>query len=215
MDNILGLFKFGHRQHIDELVREGHVYMNPLSAFVQLESDSLRTDADEGLKWSIPGSGAKLQMEEGGDWLSVGTLDGPIKHLDPVVLQANVFCMYAFRALHSATLVDERNFGFGDTFVVFTDGNEFLRRAKTAAEKLQLRYEAGLVQYVDGNAYRGDMGIFKKFSHFSFQSEFRIALLPGTGRPVSLNLGDLRDIAMVGELQEINSRIKVERAIQR
>jgi hypothetical protein len=54
------------------------------------------------------------------------------------------------------------------------------------------------------------MEIFSKFSYFRYQSEFRIALVPGTGKQEFLNVGDLSDITMTGKLSEINQHIKVD-----
>jgi hypothetical protein len=72
--------------------------------------------------------------------------------------------------------------------------------------------KSGLVEYVDPRTYIGKMGVFRKFSAFAFQSEARLALLPGTGAPYSLRLGSLSDIAMLASLIEINQRIKITRA---
>jgi hypothetical protein len=54
----------------------------------------------------------------------------------------------------------------------------------------------GLVDYVDRSVYTGPMGPFRKFSRHHAQEELRIAIMPGTGQPMSLRLGSLRDIAM-------------------
>lgn len=211
MDSILALFKFGSRPHIEELIHEGHLYMNPLSTFIRMESDFLRADADEGLRWSAAVGNAKLQMQQDGKWTTVGTLSGPIRSHDPRIQAANVFCMYAYRASNTAGLIDTRNFQFGDSFAAFTDGDEFLRRVRTAVAKLGLNLQMGLMRYVDPISYAGEMSIFTKYADFSFQSEFRIALLPGTGVPYSLKLGDLSDIATIGELRSVNQRIRLKK----
>ena len=42
---ILGLFKFGDRKHIDELLFQGRVFMNPLSYYINREvADDARSD---------------------------------------------------------------------------------------------------------------------------------------------------------------------------
>ncbi|MBI2780144.1 MAG: hypothetical protein HYX62_10265 [Gammaproteobacteria bacterium] len=208
-DRVLGFLKFGMRAHLEELLREGRLYMNPLSNFIQMESDALRADKDEGLRFSVAATGAKLSVKIDGEWEPVGTIAGPIKHLDPPMQQVNVFCMYALRPTIATTHIDSRNFSFGDSFVAFTNGDEFLRRARAEAARLGLTLKTGLVRYVDRETHKGPMGIFRKFSSFSFQSEFRVALLPGTGKPYSLRLGDLSDIAIIGDLKSINDRIRV------
>lgn len=54
------------------------------------------------------------------------------------------------------------------------------------------------------------MSLFTKFNSFQYQSEFRIAMAPGTGKNFCLDIGDLSDITMVGKLSEVNNHIKVE-----
>jgi hypothetical protein len=155
--------------------------------------------------------GGTLSVEMNGQWASVGTIVGGLEFSHPDTQEANVFCMYAFRASQAGTLIDPRNLGFGDTFVIFTNTDEFLRRARAEAQRRSLELKSGLVEYVDRRTYTGKMGVFRKFSEFAFQSEARLALLPGTGAPYSLRLGSLSDIAMLASLSEINQRIKITR----
>ena len=42
------------------------------------------------------------------------------------------------------------------------------------------------------------MGVFRKFSEWTSNSEYRVAALPGTGHPLSLRLGNISDIAIMG-----------------
>jgi hypothetical protein len=118
--------------------------------------------------------------------------------------------MYALRESASDTFVDPGNLGFGDTFALLTDFDEFMRRVKAAVPGTgqDLRYD--LVDYLDGTSYEGPVGIFKKLSDFSYQSEFRIGLFPGTGAPLRLQVGNLSDIVILGRLSELNDRLRVQ-----
>jgi hypothetical protein len=80
---------------------------------------------------------------------------------------------------------------------------EFLRRFRAAAEAsaelvedFTLNY--GLVEYVPERTYVGEMGPTKKFDRFVHQSEFRFFIDPGLGKPLTLTLGPLTDIAELG-----------------
>jgi hypothetical protein len=206
---VIGLFKFGQRAHMEELVTEGHVYMRPLSDFMALESDALRSDPAEGSASSIPAENFRLQVKLDGEWKPVGGIVGTVRLRDGRLEKANVYCLYALLDSIESALVDARNLGFGNTYVVFTNGDEFLRRVRAEATRLKLRLEAGLVGYVDESIYHGPMGIFRKYSSFAYQSECRLALLPGSGSPYSLRVGDLSDITVIGELAELNERIRL------
>lgn len=57
---------------------------------------------------------------------------GPIRNFRDQDQNVNVFCMYALRRKTPQTLVDPKNFSFGDTYVLLKDGDEFLRRVRQA-----------------------------------------------------------------------------------
>ena len=90
------------------------------------------------------------------------------------------------------------------------DGDQFLKRVRQAAipHGQQIRWQ--LVEYVDPKTHAGSMGIFRKFTHFKYQSEFRIAMAPGTGSIFVLDIGDLSDITKAGKLSDVNKHLKVE-----
>ncbi len=117
--------------------------------------------------------------------------------------------MYALRAKAAGTLIDQRNCSFGDAFAIVTEHDEFMRRVKAAAKKSGHILDYHLLEYVDEFSYEGHLGIFKKDSGFAHQSEFRIALQPGTGAPYRLEVGDLSDIVIAGPLADVNSRLRV------
>jgi len=210
-DQVLGIFKFQTRQRIEQFV-QGLLYMNTLEYFVKDEGGeggSARNDPHEGMSHMVQGRGTILQMKTGGEFKAVGSIPGAMRCRVPDSLKANVFCMYALRASASDTLVDPRNGEFGDTFAVVTQFDEFMRRVNAAILGGGHELQRYLVEYVDDASYEGPLGIFKKSSRFSYQSEFRIALLPGTGAAHRVYVGDLSDIVMVGPLADLNRRLKL------
>ena len=208
-ERVLSLFKFGQRDHIEEFVRDGHLYMNTMSYFAALEAKTLRADKDEGSIFCMQSDKAKLSMKIDGEFKEIPGLLGPILFRENQDQTANVFCMYALRGSQASKLVDPRIFDFGATYALLTNGDEFLRRVKVAAQNSGKFLQWRLVTYVDRDRYSGRMGIFTKFSSFSYQSEFRIALSPSDGCPYSLWIGDLSDVAVTGELAQVNNVLRV------
>jgi len=204
------MFKFGAAHHIEQFAH-GLLYMNTLKYFVELETGSPRKDSDEGTSHLWRGNGAMLQVELEGRFMPVGEIR-EVRSRPNALQTVNVFCMYALRESSSDRFVDPRNSAFGDTFAILTDFDEFMKRVRTAVPGLgsaqELQY--GLVTYVDTATYEGPVGIFTKGSDFSFQSEFRIGLLPGTGAPLRLHVGDLCDIVVFGRLSDLNDRLRVQ-----
>ena len=168
----------------------------------------LRCDSFEGVGRTIPANGAVLNIKIGEEFQPVGQLSGAIQWRPTAGIKANVFCMYALRPPDSPVFVDERNLRFGDTFAVLINGEEFLRRVRTAAESCGHKLEYHLVEYFDEETYTGEVGIFRKRNAFRYQSEFRIALVPGIKGPYSFAIGDLSDITLTGPLAELNQRLR-------
>jgi hypothetical protein len=208
-DRVLGLFKFGKREHMEEFAR-GNIYMNPLQYFIAHEADDARRDPGEGTALWLQPSVATLSVQIDGEFKPIPGILGPIRFRKAADLEVNIFCMFALRANASKKQVDPRNSEFGDTFAVLKDGDEFLRRVRRRADALNLQPTWGLVEYVSEAEHHGPMGIFRKSSKFSYQSEFRIALRPGTGSPRLLDVGSLEDIVILGPLAEINHRIRID-----
>jgi hypothetical protein len=208
VDRVLGVFKFSKRKYIDEFVRGG-LYMNTLAHFAKIEDNPVRRDEREGQAFWMQPDKVKLAVKIDGVFEPIPGIVGPIAHTDGSNLAANVFCMYALKASVAKRLVDPRNLEFGDTFAVLRDCDEFLRRARVAAEKAGHGLLWSLVEYVDPSEYHGPMGIFRKSSEFSYQSEFRMAILAGMGSP-RLEVGDLSDITITGPMEELNQRLRVE-----
>ena len=211
-DKIIGLLKFGLRSHMEELLHDGHLFMSPLSTFINMEEDHLRADRDEAVDYSMPVDGAELSIKHNDEWIPIGGLTGALRYTGPERVKANVFCMHSILASRCASypeqLIDSRNFGFGDTFVIFTDADEFLRRVQVEASRRNLNFLNAAVEYVDPNSYAGEMGIFRKFSKFHYQCEYRFAIQPGTTAPYSLHIGSIVDIARMGNLSDIDKSLR-------
>ena len=188
---------------------EGHIFMNSLKYFKILEGDSQRSDKFEGATYNIQAAGAILKIEQKGKWETIGELRDQIVTYDGNEHLKKVFCMYALLESKSESLVDPRNFDFGDTFVLLLDADEFLRRVYATTKKKNIVLEHGCVQYFNKAKYNGPMGVFCKYSEFAYQSEFRLSVVTEKKAPFSLRIGDISDISMIGPLAELNKRIKI------
>lgn len=219
---MLALMKFGAAEHMAELLRHGHLYMHPIPFFKALESDVARGDQHEGLSHCWQADSARLEVRQGDEWLNVGGIVGQLLFRDQRVEVGNIYCMYALRGSHAeaffdghcARPVDVDSLPFGDSVVVFTNGDEFMRRVRAAAELEGLELSYNLVAYVDRETYSGPMGPFRKFSIFSQQSEFRILAKPELLPARILRVGPLADIAMVCSCAELNGRLRLQQAAE-
>jgi hypothetical protein len=207
-DHLIAIFKLGSKIHMEELIHEGHVYMNTVSYFASLEDGSPRSDGDEGTAYSKNADGATLRMQREDQWLTLGTLHGAIRFRDDALLTPNLYCLHGRMLSEYGQVFELSQLGFGDSYVLFFDANEFFRRLRGAATRSGHKMSWGMVEYVDRRSYSGPMGVFKKFSEHAADREVRVVFLPGSGRPLSLRLGNLSDIAMMGSSTD---RLRLDR----
>ena len=65
----VAVFKLGEKDHMAQLLNEGHVFMRPLLDFKTAEDSLPRLDPNEGLGYSVAAEGATLSMKHEGEWL--------------------------------------------------------------------------------------------------------------------------------------------------
>lgn len=203
------LLKFGEKNRMKSF-QEGVLYMNTLEYFQKLECCELRGDKDEGLSAIYQAKGGTLSRQnDKGEFVPVGTIVDKVRYREKDSTYVNVFCMYALQFYPQKQYIDERNFNFGDTFVLILNPIEFLNRVKRAATQKGIDVHHKLVEYVDRDKHNGPMGPFRKFKEFSYQNEFRILVSPETQGPYILNIGDISDITEQGDLsfENVHSRV--------
>jgi hypothetical protein len=213
---ILLLVKFTDSKHVESL-RQGKLWMSKLAFFQQLEESAPagQRDKDEGLFAYHQPDQIRISIN-GHD---VGRVLSPLA-IRQVLPPSFIFCATAVTreslvkggGCHTVP-ADMRV--FGDTAVVVHDVEEFKRRIVVALS--DDRYGSirafpghkivdGTVQYVP-RTYHGDMGPFRKFEEYAYQSEWRIALIDesaqGQQRSFQLEIGDLTDITTVLRSEEL------------
>lgn len=193
----IAVFKLGERRYMQELLEKGHVYLNQLSWFRLLEARDPRADQYEAASYSRPADGGTLSVQVGAEFQEVADLVGPFVRISSFLGSVNIYSMHFRSRRDYGALLNLHELQFGDTAVVFLDAMEFIRRFKRAAKAIGQEVHHGPVEYVHPGTHRGEMGPFRKFDRFAGQREFRLALTPGTGKPLSLHLGPLVDIAMM------------------
>lgn len=203
------LVKFGKKEHIENLYNHGELHMNNLPYFWKIEGDEARHDPNDSLAEIHMGNRgyAILKIPEGKEVkINITTWDYKIPPATPEKIY--LFCMYALRPFHGSFPVDERNFTLGDSALLLLNGDEFIKRVAAALKKESIVGKSDLVEYVADN-YTGRIGSFRKREKFSYQSEWRLVCLGGSGKYRKSYIGSLRDISRVIPTKEINTEIKI------
>jgi hypothetical protein len=207
------LLKFGQRDHLEQLRNRGLLHMKPQRYFREMESDAARGDRFETTDRVFQPSELRSLRVKRKDSLSE-TVITPDRLVGPVLISldkapCNIYCMFAITE-PATPLVDERNFQFGDSFVVILHTASFLDRMCSAAAARGFHYESGRVQYYDPIKCSGETGPFRKPATLSYQNEFRFIVRPGSSSPINLEIGSLADITSeVLPLSDINQRIEL------
>jgi hypothetical protein len=198
-DNVAILIKLGLREHL-EMLMAGLVYMNPLKYFPDLNDGGVRGDLLEGTDSIIqPQHVADFRIESGiegigGITVNASDLTAPVHIAKQRTSACNLYCMFAVTEAIDGPIFSADHRKFGDSFVLVTNTNEFLRRVGNATQAFNLSATGGLIEYIDKSTHSGGIGRFRKDKEYAHQREFRIVVEPGSVDPIKLQVGDLSDI---------------------
>ena len=146
---------------------------------------------------------------------TIGGINGHIRISSNQTPLQHAFCMYAAMESTAENIFKASDLGFGDSWICFNDGDEFLRRVQESVTRLGHSYQTGLVEYVDELGYSGDIGPFRKRKKYQNESEARIIIGPGGTKPLVLDIGSIRDlVGQVHDILDISKRLKIDRPSQ-
>ncbi|EPR5147926.1 hypothetical protein ACU6FY_004575 [Vibrio alginolyticus] len=181
----------------------GNVYCNTAQFFSALDSsDIARSDPDEDVDESWQVKEFAVLDKRTSEYIPVGGLKNPIKFRYKNKQDYNMFCVYMLLE-NEQFKVNDAITKFGNSAIVIKDIKEFTRRLIAAAKERGLNVYQGPIEYVDANSYHGPMGAFRKFDHYAYQSEFRYHITPGDGTPIELSLGDIGDLCMALNTEDV------------
>lgn len=231
MKNLLFLMKISSKEHIDDL-RSGKMYMKPLQFFIDIENNDVIGDNLEGtlrlketnLKFFDLKTKEKVDEISSDIDFDFGFKDNP------------VFCMYAFdkrnyyscEKINSEEILCDFRFDektkdmlkvFGKKALVIKNIPEFFNRVKQAAERQNIKYKSGNVNYFENyneaeqiiDVYKNNSNVvFQKQEKYSYQQEFRILMDIQVEDHFILDIGDISDITKVFDTNTIlNSGLKL------
>ena len=207
----------------------GRLYANRLSYFRRAEK------AEEvGLYQGDPDEGSIVHQRHSIDKLMIGKQDMTndvvqiriqmdwMKHL-------NLFCVYAghsgsFEEISQDNLVAFRKqielsdemLRFGNYAVVVSNTSEFINRVENAVKVQNFALYRGLVKYYDPGVESVELGhgllpVLYKPGVFKYQKEYRFVIGTGTvgEESITLDIGDISDIAVKMDADEINGSLNV------
>lgn len=205
------LLKFLQKHQWQNDLLDGKIYMNTLGYFKTYDkSDKTRSDKHEAIH-----SYVKPQL------IKMGNMTFSENELSMMTLNSceydycNIYSMYALwkKDEDDIVYIDEKNKEFGSYCVCIHNPKEFLLRIEKLIESsFILNYSK--IEYIPVNTFantyiKEEMIPFTKFDSYEYQNEFRIIINRQIieNKAYVLEIGNIRDIATVISIDDINSQL--------
>lgn len=209
MNHTIALFlKFGSKEHMLDLYRNGTIYFNTIQYFRLIEDEELRGDKYEGASQiinSLPGSFHIPSLNHTVNYLSV--------HLKQSyeIIQGNLFCLYCASSCGFPNpndfKIDERIERFGTHCLIIKDCKYFMDQMEKTLTANGYKFHHGFVSYYDRYKKNGKVHLFEKPNEYEYQKEFRFYIENDIIEPIRISIGSLKHCA---ELFETKDAMKLE-----
>lgn len=202
--------KFGKEEHMQDLYENGTIYCNTVEYFKRVEDDALRGDNYEGASFIKNYPPGKFRISIAGK-----EVDKDFNYINFHIKEAyektlgNIFSLYSITSRDTEKTelfkVDAKNKKFGDKFLLIKDNPTFLKLIEQELKKKRLKFNYGFVEYYDRHKYNGKVGVFHKPREYSYQNEFRIYVRKKSEKPLVLNIGSLKSIAALYDINTLDT----------
>lgn len=210
------IIKFGQADHMAALLNHGELYLNTVDRFRQTDENTERFDSHEGASVIEQVTWMKFQDKEG-NVVEFSRADHPRHASNHARLHSahvlthdqgakgNIFSCTGVEVGEGGNFKTlDRRFGrFGDSLILIENPNQFLSRVEKALSALSLEYLISPVTYYEPNSFRGKLGLFMKKAEHAYQHEIRIWVKSSSDKPMKLQIGSIRDIAVGFKLDGI------------
>lgn len=197
------LFKRGLKEHIQALYENGEVFINSIEFIRNCDNNEERSDEDDGIYYRrFLGDGEVTMCNIGKDINNNGVTFSAIDITEKTDYEekGNIYCLTGIFSDHLSGDRKDLIFNtksFGESIILIHSPNKFLNRLFKALIKEGYKdFKSNKVAYYD-NSYSGEVGFFKKHEKFRSQNEYRIYIPNKNNEPIKLNIGSLKDIAVM------------------
>lgn len=205
------LIRISKREYLEDL-QKGNLYMNHISTFQQSEDNYLRQDKLEGADSIDQVTWIKL-LDDSGNTMEFNNeqLKSAYVTSKPTEIDVSIFSFLAInKSLTSRTdRIDERNFEFGDFFMIVLNPPKLVQMFNKKAKELNLSNYWGTVNYYDRNNHIGELNLLSKPKEFNYQNEFRLIIENEKKAPVKINIGNISTFTEIHPIKMLrNLRFK-------
>lgn len=199
------LFRRGKTENIKNLFEKGEIYINTVDFIRDCDNNQDRSDPYDSIAKRQFLGDVKVKICDVGkdidkDGIPLNGKDGVIT-ID-TINKSNIYCLsgiYTKDLMDKTEVTEFKTKSFGESLIVISNPRKFIQRVKKAL------FEGGYknikfkpVDYYP-NEYSGYIGTFKKHQNFSHQNEFRLYVPNSENKPIKINIGSIKDIAIMKE----------------
>lgn len=199
------LMKFGEERYLKNLINFGEIYLNTIEYFKKSDDITIN-DNNEGAAFIHQGD---LKIFNPDNNELIGYAPTAQLRFFNKTFNGNLYCMFGLTSEIENKMkinnlkvisIDERMYKQKDTenkkCVIITNPKEFLNRIESKLNAEKLEYEFHMVEYYNEKEHSGKLDIFNKSNKFEYQSEFRLFVNSNKNKPMCINIGAIKDIAI-------------------
>lgn len=199
------LVKVHSKEIIDDIQKNGTLWMNPIDTFQKIEN-KIKRDKNENLTTLLQAKKSRIKIDGVEFELVPDSQVGLYIPKEDKYKFSHIFCMAGFYSdtelRADMKIFDASLLKHGNTILVIHNVGEFIKRLKKSIDIIKwknpnIKLSTDRVEYINENTYHGEMGPFKKFSSYKHEQEWRIGISGVTGltSPFILKLGSIEDIS--------------------
>jgi len=201
--HIYNLIKFGQRMYMESLYNKGELCLNTVEFFKKTDNETIR-DIHEGDDTIHQGGWLKLFAPDTNELI----FDTTAPYIKKSSIQlwenhglyfGNIYSMFCITRdnLNPNKLFHDDILKFGDCCVIITDVIEFINRIEKELSKQGLKCTYRPVTYKNYKKFSRKIDIFTKDKLFKNQKEFRFFVKNNKNEKMFLNIGSIKDIAIL------------------
>jgi hypothetical protein len=124
-------------------------------------------------------------------------------------IKGNLYSLYCLRNQDVLEIdnfkIDPRVKEFGTHLVIIQKPEKFIKLICEELDKNKIDYQLKQVEYYEKEKTNGEITLFHKTTAFEYQKEFRIVLVNNESKPLKIQIGSLKDYAMVCTVDVIDT----------
>ena len=204
IEDLLVLVKFGKRQYIEKLLKEGSVFFNKPEEYVDSKIQG-QSDKLEGAEWIVNNGFEKISYNHP----KIGSGSFKLKDDKGQLIQYNN--NFLSNSLYGITKDDfikhnlifsigERMKNFGDTALMIKKPYRFLNTIAKELKNINIQFEINKVDYKNLSK-DGEIKInpFLKDKQFEYQNEYRIIIERLNNNTNEILIGSLEDYSLISD----------------